>query len=213
MSLKDLNSHQLLHKEIPKDRDFFSQSGHEVQYLIDHNSPAESANDDFYPIICTHLGETKKLHLKNNGTDLICTIYDPTSPKTLFDVSDSIRKGKDTNIRRKWQAPPMVVEADVHENYYSEIDSGNDNSDNEASDEDPPMDQEVMNASKEDVPFIPSIFTIQNSQAPMRLITDNLDLNNILANQQDDPVLSTVKSWLINGKVPSKILSQDNAKD
>ena len=212
VSLKDLNGHQLLHKEIPKDIKFFSQSGHEVQYLIDHNSPAESANDDFYPIICTHLGETKKLHLKNDGTDLICTIYDPNSPKALFDVSDSLREGKDINIRRKWQDPPMVVEADVHENYYSEIYSGNDNSDNEVSDEDAQMDQEVMNASKEDVPFTPSIFTIQNSQAPTRLITDNLDLNNILANQQDDPVLSTVKSWLINGKVPSKDVESRQCK-
>ena len=74
------------------------------------------------------------------------------------------------------------------------------------------MDQEVMNASKEDVPFIPSIFTIQNSQAPMRLITDNLDLNNILANQQDDPVLSTVKSWLINGKAPLKDVESRQCK-
>ena len=55
------------------------------------------------------------------------------------------------------------------------------------------MDQEVMNASKEDVPFVPSTFNIQNSQAPMRLDTDNLDLISVLANQQDDPVLSTVK--------------------
>ena len=51
----------------------------------------------------------------------------------------------------------MIVEADVHENYYSGNDSGNNNSDNEASDEDPQMDKEVMNAPEEDVPFIPSI--------------------------------------------------------
>ena len=106
----------------------------------------------------------------------------------------------------------MVVEVDVHENYYFEIDSGNDNSDNEASDEDPQMDQELMNATKEDVPFIPSSFTIQNSQAPMRLTNGNLDLNNILANQQDDPVLSTVKSWLKNGKVPSKDVESRQCK-
>ena len=212
VSLKDLNGHQLLLKEIPKDIKFFSQSGHEVQYLIDHNSPAESANDDFYPSICTHLGETKKLHLKIDCTDLMCTVYNPNSPKPLFDVSDSFREGKDINIRRKWQVPPMVVEVDVHENYYFEIDSGNDNSDNEASDEDPQMDQELMNATKEDVPFIPSSFTIQNSQAPMRLTNGNLDLNNILANQQDDPVLSTVKSWLKNGKVPSKDVESRQCK-
>ena len=151
--------------------------------------------------------------MKNDGTDLICTVYDPNSPKALLDVSDSFREGKDINIRRNWQAPPMVVEADVHESYYSEIDSGNENSGNEASDEDPQMDQKVKNTSKEDVPFIPSIFTIQNSQAPMRLIIDSLDLNNILASQQDDPVLSTVKSWLLTARFLRKMSSQDNAKD
>ena len=109
VSLKDINGHQLLHKEIPKDIKFFSQSGHEVQYLIDHNSPAESANDNFYPIICTHSGENKKFYLKNDGTDLICTVYDPNSPNALFDVSDSFREGEDINIRRQWQASPMVV--------------------------------------------------------------------------------------------------------
>ena len=64
VSLKDLNGHQLAHKEIPKDIRFFNQSGHEVQYLIDHNSPADDGNDDFYPIVCTHLGEKKHFTLK-----------------------------------------------------------------------------------------------------------------------------------------------------
>ena len=56
----------------------------------------------------------------------------------------------------------MVVETEVHENHYSEIDSETDNSDNEASDEDPLLNTEVVNVSKEDVPFILSIFTIQD---------------------------------------------------
>ena len=98
----------------------------------------------------------------------------------------------------------MVVETDVHENSNSGIDSGNDDSDDEVSDEDTQMDQAVLRASKEGVPFIPSSFAIQNWQAPMRLTIDNLDLNNLLANQQVESVLSTVKSWLTNGKAPPK---------
>ena len=50
-SLKELNGHQLAHKEIPKDIRFFNQSRHEVQYLIDHNSSADGGIDDFYPIV------------------------------------------------------------------------------------------------------------------------------------------------------------------
>ena len=121
VSLKDLDGHQLVHKEIRTDIRFFNQSGDEVQYLIDHNSSADDGKDDFYPIVCTHLGETKALHLKNDGTEMICTIFDSRSPKALFNVSHSFREGKNINNRRRRQAPPNVVEAEVHENYYSEI--------------------------------------------------------------------------------------------
>ena len=68
VSLKDRNGHQLAHKEISKDISFFIRSGHEVQYLIDQKSFADDGNDSFYPIVCTHMGETKTLHLKNDDT-------------------------------------------------------------------------------------------------------------------------------------------------
>ena len=100
VSLKDLNGHQLAHKEIPKDLRFFNQSGNEVQSVIDHNSPADDGNDDFYPTVCTHLGETKALHPKNDGdgTEMICTNFDSKSPKALFNVSDSFQKAKTLTI-------------------------------------------------------------------------------------------------------------------
>ena len=113
VSLKDLNGHQLAHKEIPKDIRFFNQSGLEVQYLINHNSP-DDGKDVFYPIVCTHLDETKALHIRNDGTEKICTILDSKSPKALLNVSDSFREGKNINNRRIWQAPPMLVEAEFH---------------------------------------------------------------------------------------------------
>ena len=115
--MEDLNGHQLSHEEIPKDIRFFNQSGHEVQYLIDHNSSADDGNDDFQPIVGTHLGETKAFHLKNDSTDMILKIFDSKSPEALLNGSDSFQEGKNINNRREWQAPPMVVEAEVHENY------------------------------------------------------------------------------------------------
>ena len=117
-SLKDLTGNELPHQEIPKDIRFFNQSGHEVQCLNDNNSSADDGNDDFYAIVCTHLDKTKEHHLKKDGTEIICTIFDSKSPKAFFNVSDSFREGKNINKRRKRQSPPMVVEAAVHENYY-----------------------------------------------------------------------------------------------
>ena len=113
----------MVHKEIPKEIRFYNQSGHEVQYLIDHNSSADDRTDNFYPIVCTLLGETEGLHkrCKVDDTAKICTIFHSKSPEALLNVSDSFREGKNINNRRKWLAPPMVVEAEVLENYYSEI--------------------------------------------------------------------------------------------
>ena len=84
ISLKDLNGHQLPHIEIPKEIRFFNHNEHEVQYLIDQNKPADDGKDDLYPIICTHLGETKALHLKNDGTEMICSFFDSKTPKDFF---------------------------------------------------------------------------------------------------------------------------------
>ena len=86
-----------------------------MQCLIDHSRSADDGNESFYPIVCSHLGETKALHLKNDDTEMICTIFDSKSPNALSNVSDSFQQGKNINSRRKWQAPPKVVEAEIHE--------------------------------------------------------------------------------------------------
>ena len=162
LSLKDLNGHQLAHIEIPKDISFFNQSGHDVQYLIDQNSSADDGNDDFYPIVCTQLGETKAFHLNNDGTEMICTIFDSKSPKPLFIVSDSFREGKNINNIRKWQAPAMLVEAEVHEVSYSEIESDSEVSEDEASDVDLALGQEIQESRKTNLYSTPSNFSYMN---------------------------------------------------
>ena len=116
VSLKDPNGYRLAHKEISKDISFFDQTGLEIQNLLDHNSSADDGSDNFDPIVCTNLGETKALHLENDATEMICTSFHSKSPNVLFNVSDSFRANENNNNTRKWQAPPMFVEARVHEN-------------------------------------------------------------------------------------------------
>ena len=164
VSLKDLNGLKLTHKEIPEDIRLFGQSGHEVQYLIDHNSPADDGNDDFYPIVCKQLCETKAFYLKNDGTEMICTIFDSKSPKALFKVSDCFRERKNINNRRKWQAPLMVVEAELHENYYSEIESDCESSDNEVSDEDLALNQEIEDSKNKSQKYTIHLFRSRTEQ-------------------------------------------------
>ena len=212
VSSKDLNGHQLEHKEIPKDIRFFNQSRHEVQDLIDHNSPADDGNDDFYPIVCTHLCETKALHLKNDGTEMICTIFESKSPKALFIISDSFREGKNINSRRKWQAPPMIVEAEVHENYYSEIESDSETSKDEASDEDLALNQEIEESRKLSFNGTLSIFFVHESSKTLKLTTDTLGCDNILVNQEINSVLKIIPAWISKGKLPTKYVESRQCK-
>ena len=62
--------------------------------------------------------------------------------------------------RRKWQVPPMVVEAEVHEKYYSEFESDSEISDNEAFDEDLALDQEIEESQKTNPNSTPSILFV-----------------------------------------------------
>ena len=212
VSWKDRNGHQLAHKEIPKEIRFFNQNGHEVRYFIDHNSSADDGNDDFYPIVCTHLGETKTLNLKIDGIEMNCTIFDSKLPKALFNVSYSFREGKNINNRHKWQAPPMLVEAEVRENFYSEIESDREIIDDEASDEDLALSQEIEESRKTNLYSTPSIPFVHESNKLLKLTTDTLDCDNILMNQEQNSVLKIVRAWISKGKYPTKDLESRQCK-
>ena len=56
----------------------------------------------------------------------------------------------------------MVVEAEVHENYYSELESDSEISDDEASDEDLALNREIEEFRKTNVYSTPSIFSCMN---------------------------------------------------
>ena len=91
--LEDINGH----KEFPNDIRLLNQNRQCVQHHIDCNSSLDDANDDFYPIVCIHLDDTKALHLKNDINDLICTLFDLKSPKALLIASGSSQEYQSTN--------------------------------------------------------------------------------------------------------------------
>ena len=65
---------------------------------------------------------------------MICTFLDSKSSIGLVNVLYSFRECKNVTNRQIWQAPRIAVEAEVHESFYSEMDSDNEDSDNEVSD-------------------------------------------------------------------------------
>ena len=106
----------------------------------------------------------------------------------------------------------MVVEAEVHENYYSEIESDSEISDSEASDEDLALNQEVEDSQKTSLSSTPSIFFVPEPNKTLKLATDTLDCDNILVNQENDSVLKTLRAWITKGNLPTKDMESRQCK-
>ena len=143
---------------------------------------------------------------------MACTIFDSKSPKALFNVSDSFRDGKNINNRQKWQAPPIVVEAEARENYYSEIESDSEISDDEATDEDFALNQEVEDSRKSNLYSTASIFFVHEPNKTLNLTTETLDCDNILVNKENDSVFKTGRSCILKGKMPAKDVESRQCK-
>ena len=79
---------------------------------------------------------------------MICTVFESKSTKILFTVSDFFRESKNFTTKLKWQVPPMVVKAEVHENLYCESESIGEDSDNEVSCEHIVLDQDIAYSRK-----------------------------------------------------------------
>ena len=67
----------------------------------------------------------------------------------------------------------MALQAEVHENYYSEIESASENSENEASDEDIALSQEIEDSQNTNLKSTPpSIFFVHEPNRTLKLTTD-----------------------------------------
>ena len=73
----------------------------------------------------------------------------------------------------------MLVLAEVNENYYSEIESDSEISDDEVSDEDLVLNQEIEESRKTNLYSTPSIFFVHEPNKTLKLTTDTLDCDNI----------------------------------
>ena len=105
-----------------------------------------------------------------------------------------------------------VVEAEVHENVYSENESDNEISGNETSDQDLALNHEIEGSQKTILKIASSIFFIHEPNKALKLTTDTLDCHNILVNQENDSVVKTVRAWISKGKFPKKDVASRQGK-
>ena len=106
----------------------------------------------------------------------------------------------------------MLAEAEVHENYYSEIESDSEISDDEASNEDLALNQENEVSWKTNLYSTPYFFFVHESNKTLKLTTDTLDCDNILMNQEYDSFLKIVHAWISKNKLPTKDVESRQCK-
>ena len=74
------------------------------------------------------------------------------------------------------------MEAEVHENFYSENESASETSENGASDENHALNQEIDDSQKTNLDSTPSVFFIHKPNKILKITTDALNCDNMLVN-------------------------------
>ena len=96
----------------------------------------------------------------------------------------------------------MVVEAEVHETYHSEIDSDREDSDNEASNEDIGLGRKTVKSQEAKKNATSSFVAVHEPKKTSKLKIDTIDCDFILV--ENASVLNTVRSWTSEGKLPNQ---------
>ena len=67
VTIDEYQHHQLQHKKLPRDIQFFDKQGQQITYKINHDETTAETCNDFYPIHCQQCKDQKTLRLHNDG--------------------------------------------------------------------------------------------------------------------------------------------------
>ena len=118
--------HQLRHKRIPRDIEFFDEHGAPVTYQIQHEDNPNDTCNDFYPIKNKRGNEEKILRLQNDGEDFnVSSMLDEFPIISVQQASDCFRMGKFINQFRRICGPENQsnASANTSSTEYSSINS------------------------------------------------------------------------------------------
>ena len=114
VTVEEYQMHQLQHKRISRDIEFFDEHGTPVTYQIQHDNPNETCND-FYPKKYKRGNEDKILRLQNDGEDF--TVSSMLAKFLIISVqqgSDCFRMGRFINQFRRICGPETQSNASVN---------------------------------------------------------------------------------------------------
>ena len=135
VTVEKYQKHQLNHKKIPGDIEFYDEIGSPVTYRIQHDDKPNDTCNNFYPIHCQQGNNNKVLLLHNDGEKFrLNSLSNEFPPTTIQSATDCFGLGKTIIQFRRLCLPSTQSSSSVEEfePTYSSINSLNTNEDDNA---------------------------------------------------------------------------------
>ena len=136
ITIEENQVHQLRHKRIPRDIEFFDEHGTPVTYPVQHEDNPNDACNDFHPIKYKRGNEGKKLRIQNDGVDFtVNSVLNEFPTNSVQQASDCFRIGRFINQFRRIRGTEAQssVSANASNTDYNSINSLSSAKDNEVS--------------------------------------------------------------------------------
>ena len=124
VTVEEYLKHQLQHKKITRDIEFYVEHGSPVTYRIQHDDNPNDTCNDFYPIHCQQGNDNKVLRLHNDGENFtLINLSNEFPTTTIHSATRCFRLGKTINQFRRLCLPSMqpLSSLDDCEPIYSSI--------------------------------------------------------------------------------------------
>ena len=126
VKVKENQKHQLKHKKIPRNIEFYDEHGSPITYRIQHHDNPNDTCNDFYPIHCQQGSDNKVLRLQKDGENFTLNrLSNEFSTTTIQSATDCSRLGRTINQFRRQCLPSTLSLSSVEdfEPPYSSINS------------------------------------------------------------------------------------------
>ena len=106
VTVEEYQKHQLQHKKIPSDIEFYDEHGSPVTYRIQYDDTTNGTWNDFYPIDCQQGNDNKVLRLRDDGKNFTLNSLSNEFPSTTIQIAtDFFRLGRTINQLRRLCQP------------------------------------------------------------------------------------------------------------
>ena len=153
ITTEEYQKHQLQHKRIPRDIEFYDEHGGPVTYQIQHEDNPNDTCNDFYPIKYKRGNEEKILRLQNDDEDsTVSSMLEEFLIISVQQASDCCRMGRFINQFRRICGPQAQSSASLNASNtdYSSINSPSPSEDDTVDPTSPGDDSNYVSTNSDD---------------------------------------------------------------